>query len=182
MVIARKLRQAERKISHTSIQGAKIFTPCETLSWHMSGISHSPNQFSHSANQGAKILHTTIQGAKFFPTCENHSSRCEFSKRQFRTPLFKVRNTSLAHECHHLKYQNGFAPCETRCENFAQYEFECENFAPIGHIFEALPGAQIMHTICRFEAWEVRSPALQTVHDLDLKQRSYGRLKTTMQS
>ena len=35
-----------------------------------------------------------------------------------------------------------------------------------------------MHTICFFEAWEVRSPALQTVHNLDLKQKSYGRLKT----
>ena len=81
---------------------AKI--PCETPSWHTSGISHSPNQFSHSANQGAKISHDTVQSAKFIPTCENHSSRCEFSKRQFRTPLFKVRNTSLAHECHHFKY------------------------------------------------------------------------------
>ena len=111
-----KVQNSKSKISHTTIQGAKIFAPCETPSWHTSGISHSPNQFSHNANQGAK----------FIPTCENHSSRCEFSKRQFRTPLFKVRNTSLAHECHHLKYRNGFAPCETRCKNFAQCEIECE--------------------------------------------------------
>ena len=61
-------------------------------------------------------------------------------------------------------------------------EFECENFSTVGHIFEALYGAQIMHMICRFEAWEVRNPALQTVHDLDLKRRSYGHLKMTMQS
>ncbi|RVW20559.1 hypothetical protein CK203_111443 [Vitis vinifera] len=46
------------------------FAPCETLSWHTSGISHSPNQFSNSANQGAKISHTTIQGAKIFVPCE----------------------------------------------------------------------------------------------------------------
>ena len=39
-----------------------------------------------------------------------------------------------------------------------------------------------MHMICRFKAWEVRNPELQTVRDLDLKRRSYGRLKTTMQS
>ena len=26
--------------------------------------------------------------------------------------------------------------------------------------FEALPGAQFMHTICRFEAWEVNNPML----------------------
>ena len=102
MVIARKLRRAERKISHTSIQGAKIFAPCETPSWHTSGILHSPSQFSHSVNQGAKISHTTIQGAKFIPTCENHSSRCEFSKRQFRTPLFKVRKF-----LHHAKHLSG---------------------------------------------------------------------------
>ena len=56
------------------------------------------------------------------------------------------------------------------------------NFATVGHIFEALPGAQIMHMICCFEAWEFRNPDLQTVCDLDLKRRSYGRLKMTMQS
>ena len=55
-------------------------------------------------------------------------------------------------------------------------------FASVGHNFQALTGAQIMHMICHFKAWEVRNPALQTVCDLDLKRRSYGRLKTTMQS
>ena len=39
-----------------------------------------------------------------------------------------------------------------------------------------------MHTICCFEAREVRSPTLQTVHELELKRRSYGRLKTTASS
>ena len=87
---------------HTSIQGVKIFAPCETPSWHTSGISHSPNQFSYSVNQGAKILHNTVQGAKFIPTCENHSPRCEFSKRLFRTPLFKVRKF-----LHHVKHLSG---------------------------------------------------------------------------
>ena len=56
------------------------------------------------------------------------------------------------------------------------------HFATIGHIFEVLPGAQIMHTISRFKYWEVRSPELQTVCDLEVKQRSYGRLKTTVQT
>ena len=37
-----------------------------------------------------------------------------------------------------------------------------------------------MHTICRFEAWEVISPTLQTVHESELK-RSYGCLKTIAQ-
>ena len=56
------------------------------------------------------------------------------------------------------------------------------NFTTVRHVFEALYGAQIMHSIYHFKAWEVRNPMLQTLHDLDLKQRSYGHLKTTMQS
>ena len=35
-----------------------------------------------------------------------------------------------------------------------------------------------MHSIYHFKAWEVRNPMLQMMHDLDLKRRSYGRLKT----
>ena len=56
------------------------------------------------------------------------------------------------------------------------------HFANVGHIFEALFGAQIMHTISRFKSWEVRSPALQTVCDLEVKWRSYGHLKKTAPS
>ena len=110
--------------------------------------------------------------------------RCE----KFRT----VRNHLLAHECHFAHLKIIFTPCETRCEFlspkgaiFAHLNPRCEissprceNFAPVGYIFEALPGAQIMHMICHFKAWEVRNPFLQTVHDLDLKRRSYGHLKT----
>ena len=44
--------------------------------------------------------------------------------------------------------------------------------------FGAFPGAQIMHTISRFKAREVRSLMLQTVCNWELKRRSYGRLKT----
>ena len=35
--------------------------------------------------------------------------------------------------------------------------------------FGALFGAQFMHTICRFEAWEVSNPILQTVRNSELK-------------
>ena len=45
---------------------------------------------------------------------------------------------------------------------------------------EVLNEVHFMNTICHFKAWEVRSPALQAVHDLELKQRSYGYLKTTV--
>ena len=56
------------------------------------------------------------------------------------------------------------------------------HFATVGHIFEGLLRAQIMYTIFLFEAWEVRSPEIQTVLDLELQRRSYGRLKTIAQS
>ena len=46
----------------------------------------------------------------------------------------------------------------------------------------SLPEVHFMYTISRFKAWEVRSPYLQTVIDLDLKRKSYGRLKMTMQT
>ncbi|KAL6334428.1 hypothetical protein AAG906_015006 [Vitis piasezkii] len=111
----------------------------------------------------------------------HHCSRCE----NFRT----VRNTLLAHECHFAHLKPLFAPCETRCESrchFAHHYSRCEihsnvfvnnyaklngnvaaapNFTTVRHVFGAVPG-------------EVRNPLLQTVHDLDLKRRSYGRLKT----
>ena len=35
--------------------------------------------------------------------------------------------------------------------------------------FRALSEVHFMHTICRFEAREVRNPTLQTVHELELK-------------
>ena len=47
--------------------------------------------------------------------------------------------------------------------------------------FWLLIGFYFMHTICRFEAREVRSPMLQTVYESELKRRSYGCLKTTAQ-
>ena len=86
-----KVRISKTSISHTIVQGVKIFAQCETLSWHTSAISHTSRPFSHRANQGTKISHTSIQGEKFIPVCE---TRCEFPKCQFRTPLFKMRKFS----------------------------------------------------------------------------------------
>ena len=110
-------------------------------------------KFSHCANQGAKI----------FAPCETppwHTSGISHTTSQFSHRAKQGAKIS------HTTIQGAkFIP---KCE------FECENFATVGHIFEALPEAQIMHRICRFEAWEVRNPVLQTVHDLDLKRRSYG--------
>ena len=62
----------------------------------------------------------------------------------------------------------------------ANNERKCHSRTPFRNCwmhFGALTGSQIMHTISRFESREVRSPMLQTVHNWELKQRSYGRLK-----
>ena len=45
--------------------------------------------------------------------------------------------------------------------------------------FGVIFGTHLMHTICRFESREVRSPTLQTVCKSELKRRSYDYLKTT---
>ena len=43
--------------------------------------------------------------------------------------------------------------------------------------FRVLPGVHFMHTICFFEAWEVKNPTLQTVCESELKWRSYSHWK-----
>ncbi|RVW76707.1 hypothetical protein CK203_047534 [Vitis vinifera] len=48
--------------------------------------------------------------------------------------------------------------------------------------FRSFPEVQIMHAISHLKAWEVTSPQLQTVLDLDLKRKSYGCLKKTVQT
>ena len=48
--------------------------------------------------------------------------------------------------------------------------------------FRVLPRVHFIHNIYRFEAWEVRSPTLQTFCKSKLKWRSYGHLKTTAPS
>nr|CAN82707.1 hypothetical protein VITISV_037844 [Vitis vinifera] len=159
------------------------FRTVRNTSWHTSAISHTSSPFSHRAKQGAKISHTTIQGAKFIPRCENLSSRCinfahlnprcekifapcettswhtsaiSHTSSQFSHGAKQGANSSVQSvEISHTSIQGAkFIPT---CE------FECENFTTVGHIFEALPGAQIMHMISRFEAWEVRNPVLQVI-------------------
>ena len=48
--------------------------------------------------------------------------------------------------------------------------------------FGVLPGVHFMHTICRFEAREVRNPTLQIVHKSELKWRSYSHWKPIIPS
>ena len=44
--------------------------------------------------------------------------------------------------------------------------------------FGALSKVQLMHAICHFKAQEVNNPMLQTVHNLELKWRSYSHCKS----
>ena len=163
-----KVRISKTSISHTIVQGVKIFSQCETLSWHTSAISHTSRPFSHRVNQGAKISHTSIQGAKFIPVCE---TRCEFPKCQFRTPLFKVWNFS-----HSAKLSPGTrvsfhtpqaifrtvrkqgaklsAKLNPRCEILS---LKCENFARCN------PKCQILNSRCEnFAQWNFKLRKLLT--------------------
>ncbi|KAL6346222.1 hypothetical protein AAG906_027977 [Vitis piasezkii] len=169
MVIARKLHRAEGNFAHLNPR-CENFRTVKPLLAHECHFAH-PSQFSHRANS------LNISFAHHYSRCEN-----------FRT----VRNTSwhtsaISHTSSHFSHRakQGAKISHTTIQG-AKFsptcEFECENFTTVGHIFEVLPEAQIMHVISRFKAWEVRNPSLQTVSDLDLKRRSYGRLKTTVQS
>ena len=53
---------------------------------------------------------------------------------------------------------------------------------PLLDTFQILPGVHFMHIICHFEAWEVRNPTLQTVHESELKWRSYSHWKPIIPS
>ncbi|RVW18217.1 hypothetical protein CK203_106135 [Vitis vinifera] len=94
--------------------------------------------------------------------CKIHSKvrKSQFKVHQFCTPQFKKL---WPFEDDYAKLNGNVAAAP--------------NFTTVRHVFGALNGAQIMYTIYHFEAWEVRNPILQTVHDLDLKRRSYGCLK-----
>ena len=50
---------------------------------------------------------------------------------------------------------------------------------PLRDIFGALSRFHFIHTIYRFEAWEVRISTLQTVSKSELKRKSYGHCKKT---
>ncbi|RVW59595.1 hypothetical protein CK203_107445 [Vitis vinifera] len=146
------------------------------LSGHIWSISSSPfytyyipfrssgSQESNASN-GVQI---GVETKKLWSLQENWTELSgNFAHLNPRCEKFlTVRNHLLAHECHFAHLKPIFAPCETRCEflspkygNFARCNsrceiliLRCENFATVGHNFEALPGAQIMHMIFHFKA------------------------------
>ena len=58
-------------------------------------------------------------------------------------------------------------PFEDDCTKLNGNVAAIPHFATVGHVFGALSGAQIMLKILCFESYEVRSPVLQTLCDLD---------------
>ena len=64
-------------VSHTTIQGAKIFAPCEAPLWHTSAITLGIEMVSHNAKQGAKFSHSAKLSAKLDSRCKILNLRCE---------------------------------------------------------------------------------------------------------
>ena len=174
MVIARKLRRAERKFRTVRIKVrkfrtvrikvVKIFAPCETPSWHMSGISHSPNQFSHGAKQLAKKissakqlpkvgelakqlpkrwinLRKSVQVAKIQnPNSHGYCSWCEMVSHSANHPsATRVPSPQVAKRFRTMRKisqsVNSSAKIKTWCENFAPWNLKCEKSFPRCKIF-----------------------------------------------
>ena len=114
------------KISHDGIQGAKIhFKVRNSLLAHECHFAHLKVIFAPCESRCENFTHLNSRCEIYFKV-RNSIFKVRILKNQFRTPLFKVRNSLLAHECHFAHLKPLFAPCETRCEIFAQCEIECE--------------------------------------------------------
>ena len=106
-----KTKGTERCISRCE-NFARCISRCEFLSRKGGNFAHLKTRCeieSKVRNPLFKVRipqmpfsHTTVQGAKIFAPCEIPYSKCESSKCNFRTPLFKVRKFS-----HHAKHPLG---------------------------------------------------------------------------
>ena len=79
-----------------------------------------------------------------------------------------------------MKLYNPFPKANHECKEGKQREksnMKNSRGQQLLNTFGALPRAQFMHTICCFEAREVINPTLQTVHESELKWRSYSHWK-----
>ena len=103
-----------------------------------------------------------------------------------------LRNHPLAHECHFTALYTHFTAAKWFQNLYILKSFSAHTmdgnvaaippFWQLLDTFLSLPKVHFMHTICRFESWEVISPELETVCNLELKRRSYGCLKMTAQT
>ena len=86
----------------------------------------------------------------------------------------EMQGRGLEKEIHHEAISHGNVKSSHAMQNSKEQQFQGK--------FGALPGVYCLYNIYYFEAWEVRSPMLQTVCKSELKRRSYGHLKATAQS
>ena len=120
----------------------------------------------------------------------------EFFLFRSHTPNSKgvsqLRNHPLAHEFHLAGPYIHFAAVKWLRNLHALKSFSVHTmngkvtnappFWPLLDTFRSLFKVHFMHTKCCFKSWEVKSLELQTVCKLELKRRSYGRLKTIVQT
>ena len=83
-----------------------------------------------------------------------------------------------------LELRSPFPKPNQECEEKQREESNMKKFKrrAARDTFWELPRVHFIHTIYIFEAWEVRSPTLQTMCKSELKWRSYGHWKTTAPS
>ena len=139
------------------------FHSCKEAPWHTSAISQLRNGYELST-----------------PWDPSFRSRGTILKG-----VSQLWNHPLAHKCHFAAPYTHFAAAKWLRNLHALKSFISQATPPFCNSwthFRVLTRAKIMHTIFCFKAWEFRSPALKTVHDSELKQRSYGRLKMTAQT
>ena len=133
MVIARKLDRAEREFRTPQSKVRKFSHRAKLLLAHECHFAHRKPILAPCETRCENFAH-------HYSRCEIHFKvrKSQFKVHQFRTPQSKVRknfrivrNHLLAHECHFAHLKPIFAPCETRCENFAHHYSRCENFRTV---------------------------------------------------
>ena len=96
--------------------------------------------------------------------------------------VWKIRNDHYGVRKKARKHEKWGMKQDSASWKFRTQKFDGIIYSDFEDKFGALFGVHYIHTIYRFEAWEVRSLTLQTVCKSELKWRSCGHLKTTAPS
>ena len=153
------------------------FRSCEEVLWHTSAIS-----------QPSTPVLQLLNGCEF-STLGDPPFR---SRDAIWKGVSQLRLHPLEHKCHFKALYTHFAAakCLRNLHTLKSFSAHTMNgnvtttppFRQLLDTFKSLPEDHFMNTIFCFKAWEVRSPALQTMNDLELKRRSYGCLKMAAQT
>ena len=88
------------------------------------------------------------------------TSRCSFHAYYISFQSLGSQESIASNGAQFTVETNKLWPFEDDCAKLNENVAAAPHFATVGYVFGALSGAQIMHTISCFKAWEVRSPAL----------------------